>query len=301
MSVPIFCENCGHKVEFDGHSASREGTCKACGLLLGRSVPSAAAMEGPLLLRPIDGPDPSGRHGHLLDPHSPLIVRPATDDPHAETYAVSRPNAPVSPSGNTYSIGDTGPRRHSSAGPPPFWVNAPSLLARSLARRLRTVRDAIYLVSVAALVLALVGFLFKFKGLLHVGVVVAIAANVGILVVGLTYLVMLPFKEGLRYGLANLLIPLYAVYYWYTRWPRMKPAIGKTFGAFLPIVLATVAFFAYEDGSKVIDFGKKELPILEGKIEQGVNKLDLGPVKGIEGRVEGAVDSGQDKSQGKSP
>ena len=72
--------------------------------------------------------------------------------------------------------------RRSSAGPPPFWVNLPTLTARSLARVFRTLRDWGYLVGLAALVLALIGFTFKLKGALHVGVVVAIAANIEMLV-----------------------------------------------------------------------------------------------------------------------
>jgi hypothetical protein len=106
---------------------------------------------------------------------------------------------------------------------------------------------------------------------------------------------MIPFKEGLRYGLANLLIPFYAIYYWYTRWPRVKKAVRNTLGAFLPIVLATVAYFSYEDGSKVVELGEREIPIIEGKIEEGVKPLEVGPVKQIEGKVEGSMGAGQNK------
>ena len=121
---------------------------------------------------------------------------------------------------------------------------------------LRTLRDWGYLVSLAALVLALIGFIFKLKGALHTGVVVAIAANIEMLVVGTAYLVTLPFKESLHHGLANL-FPPYAFYYWYTRWPKMKTPVKKTVGAFLPIALAGLGYFLYEDGSKIEAVGER--------------------------------------------
>lgn len=293
MSIQFTCEKCGHAIGVDERFAGKHGVCKHCGHAL--VVPA----DAPLLLRPTEK-EPAGLHGHLLDPHAPLTVRSAAAEPHIRPEAISGPDEPGAARHGDYAMRATGKERHSSAGPPPFWVNAPTLLARSVARRLRTLRDWIYLISVAALVLALLGFLFKDKSLLHVGVVIAIAANIGILAVGLAYLVTLPFKEGLGYGLANLLIPFYAVYYWSTRWPRMKPAVQKTFGAFVPILLATVAFFSYEEGPKLVEAGAREAPILEEKIEEGVKKLDVGPIQQLEKRIEGVVDSEDDTTKGRA-
>ena len=133
------------------------------------------------------------------------------------------------------------------------------------------------------------------KALLHLGVVIAIASNMSMFVVGMSYLLTLPFKEGLRYGLANVLIPFYAIYYWYSRWPKMKAPVKKTIGSFLPIFLATTAFFLYEDGPKLLEAGEKGLPIIEEKIEESVNKLNLGPIKRIGEKVEGSIDTSDDK------
>ena len=301
MSIQFSCDKCGHTFGVDERFAGKHGVCKHCGhaLVVPARTTAATDAEAPLLLRPAEQ-EPVGPHGHLLDPHAPLIIRAATAEPHIRPEAISGPDEPGALKHDDYTMRSMGRERHSSAGPPPFWVNAPSLLARSTARRLRTLRDWIYLISVASLVLALIGFLFKDKSLLHVGVVIAVAANIGILVVGIAYLVTLPFKEGMTYGLANLLIPFYAVYYWYTRWPKMKPAIQKTFGAFVPILIAAVAFFSYEEGPKLVEAGERELPILEGKIEEGVKKIDVGPIQQIEKKVEGVVDSEDDTTKGQS-
>ncbi len=298
VSIEFSCEHCGHKIDVDERLAGKHGTCKHCGHAI--IVPNhsiRADADEPLLLRPIDTPEPRGPHAHLLDARAPLVITAATEEPHTRPEAISGSDDPGGSVSGDYTLRATGKERHSSAGPPPFWVNAPSLLARSIARRLRTLRDWIYLVSVIALVLALIGFLFQLKSLLHVGVVVAIAANIGILVVGLAYLVTLPFKEGMGYGLANLLIPFYAVYYWYTHWPKMKPAVQKTFGSFVPILIAAVAFFSYEEGPKLIEEVEREVPIIEEKIEEAVKKIDVGPIKQVEEKVEGVIDSKDDTAK----
>jgi hypothetical protein len=299
MSIQFSCDQCGHAIDVDDHLAGKHGVCKHCGhaLVVPARTGTAVDAAGPLRLRPLDVREPAGPHAHLLDAHAPLIIRPATAEPHVKPVAISEPHEPGAPSSGDYVLHKPGKERHSAAGPPPFWTNAPTLLAREIARRLRGLRDAIYLLSLGALVLALIGFLFQIKGLLHVGVVVAIAANVSMLMVGIAYLVTLPFKEGMGYGLANLLIPFYAVYYWWTRWPKMKPAVLKTLGAFLPIALATLAFFGYEDGPKLVEAGKREAPLLEKKLEEEVKRLEVGPVKQIEEKVEGAVATPDDATK----
>ena len=77
----------------------------------------------------------------------------------------------------------------------------------------------------------------------------------------------------------------------------MKPAVVKTVGAFLPIVLAALAFFGYEDGPKLVEAGEREVPLLEKKLEEEVNRLDVGPVKQIEEKVEGAVATPDDATK----
>lgn len=300
MSIQFSCEKCGHEIEVNESFAGKHGVCKHCGHALVVPGSTRAATEPSLHLRPIEAEEPEGRHGHLLDPHSALFIRPTTAEPHTKPDAISGPDEPVSSSRGDYRVSDPGEKRPSSAGPPPFWVLVPSLCARSLARQLRSIRDAIYLVSLAALVFALLGFTFKVKGMLHGGVVVAIAANIGMLVVGISYLLVLPFKEGLRYGLANVLIPFYAVYYWYTRWPKMKAAVRGTFRSFVPILLAGAAYLGYEDGPKLVEIGERETPIIEKKIEEGVKKLEVGPVRRIEEKIEGTVNSGEEDARRRS-
>ncbi len=171
---------------------------------------------------------------------------------------------------------------HSSLGPPPVWMILPSLTARFFARHFRELRDWLYVVSIAFLVLALIGYLFKLKILLHLGALGVIAANIGMLVAGLAYLVSLPFKESLFHGLANLLIPFYAIYYWTTRWPKMKGPVHKTLGAFLPIALIGVAYLIYEEAPAVEKAIEKEMPIIERSIEDRL--------PGFEKRIDRALD-----------
>lgn len=117
---------------------------------------------------------------------------------------------------------------------------------------------------------------------------VAIAANIEMLVVGTAYLVTLPFKESLHHGLANL-FPPYAFYYWYTRWPKMKTPVKKTVGEFLPIALAGLGYFLYEDGAKIEEVGGKVIEKIEGKVEGAVGKVE-GKAPALGKALDGVLD-----------
>jgi hypothetical protein len=284
MSIAFHCEQCGQPIEVGDHFEGKHGHCKHCGHPI--IIPAhAVAGEDSLRLKPVEAEEPPGIHDHLLEAHTPLNVRHAEAEPRPEPKAISDPDTePLRPEDEYGVKSPTVKLRHSSAGPPPFWVNIPTLTARSLARLFRTLRDWGFMVSLAALTLALIGFAFKLKGALHVGVVVAIAANIEMLVVGAAYLVTLPFKESLHHGLANL-FPPYALYYWYSRWPKMKTPVKKTIGAFLPIALAGLAYFLYEDGAKVEAAVEKEFEVIEGKVERAVEKVE-GKAPGLEKTID---------------
>lgn len=291
MSIQFHCEHCGRPIEVGDHFEGKRGHCKHCGHPI--AVPEhVAAGEGMLRLKPTEEEEPAGVHDHLLEAHAPLNVRHAEAEPRPEPKSISDPDTePLAP-GDEYATGGPTVRvRRSSAGPPPFWVNIPTLTARSLARVFRTLRDWGYMVSLAALTLALIGFSFKLKGALHVGVVIAIVANIEMLVVGVAYLVTLPFKESLHHGLANL-IPPYAIYYWYSRWPKMKVPVRKTIGAFLPIALAGLAYFLYEDAGKVEKVVEEKARALEGRVERGVGEVEK-KAPGLGTSIDRVLESGE--------
>jgi hypothetical protein len=215
---------------------------------------------------------------HLLARPTPLHVRPAGEEPKPTPEAITSPDEPPL-SGrrgrrtdddygvlNPYHFDESRGR----SGPPPFWVNLPTLTARRVASLFRTLRDWFYLVSVFFLVIVLIGYLFKVKVLLHLGAAGVIASNIGILVSGISYLVTLPFKESLHHGLANVLIPFYAIYYWATRWHRMRTPVSKTLASFTPIFLVAIAYFVYEEAPAVRAKVEQRLPAVEDAIEKRV-------------------------------
>jgi hypothetical protein len=282
MSIEFLCEQCGRSLNADDGLEGKLARCKECGHV--QVIPALA-----LRLRPMEGEEPPRVAEHLLVPPASLTVRPTESEPRRKPEAVSDPDAdPVRaiprrgggarrPHGSeTYTVLD--PHRfsetRSSLGPPPRWTLLPSLTARFAARRFRRLRDWLYVVSLAFLVLVLIGYLFQVKILLHLGALGVIAANIGMLGTGVAYLVTLPFRESLLHGLANLLIPFYAIYYWRTRWPRMKTAVFRTLGAFVPILLVAVAYLAYEEAPAVETTIEKQLPALEKAIEKEVPALD---------------------------
>lgn len=303
MSIRFRCEQCGQEIEVGDHFEGKHGHCKHCGHPIVVPEHATATAEAPLRLRPTGEDEPAGIHDHLLAPPADLSVRHAEAEPRPAPVAISDPDDPALARGDDYTVGGPTVRvRHSSAGPPPFWVNIPTLTARSLAHLFRTLRDWGYLVSLAALVMALIGFIIKSKPMLHVGAVVAIAANVEMLVVGVAYLVTLPFKESLHHGLANL-FPPYAIYYWYSRWPKMKTPVRKTIGAFLPMALAGLAYFAYEDGAKVEAVVEKKLEALEGKVERGIKSAEGDKAQAIDRTIDRVLepsDAGPGEPKGRA-
>lgn len=292
MSIHFQCEQCGHAIEVDDHLGGKHGKCKHCGHPVVVPTPKAVEVEaGPgLRLRPLEGNEPTEALSHLLAAPPPLKVRASEADPRVIAAMISEADAPPLTHGRSaenYAVTDPFhvTRTHSSTGPPPLWKLFPTMSARWVARNLRTLRDWLYVASVGSLVLVLIGYLFQWKTLLHLGALGVVASNISMLYVGLAYLISLPFKESLGQGLANLLIPFYAVYYWSTRWSRMKTAVYKTAGSFLPIALVGLAYFIYEEAPVVEAAVKKRLPTLEKRIERATSKLEakadatLGPLE----------------------
>ncbi len=217
------------------------------------------------------------------------MIRPAEAEPRTRPAAVTDPDSDPPPPATWPGGGRPGAgaahdytvldpyhvsESHASAGPPPLWMLLPTLTARFFARQFRMLRDRLYVVSIFFLVMVLIGYLFQVKILLHLGALGVIAANIGMLGAGIAYLVTLPFKESLWHGLANLLIPFYAIYYWTTRWPKVKTAVARTLGSFLPILLVAIAYIVYEEAPAVEQALEKQVPALEKVLDEQVPALD---------------------------
>lgn len=283
MSIRFACEKCGHPIEVDQHFEGKHGKCKHCGHALTVPTehhkdphPHADGGEPPLRLKAVEEEEPLRVDKALLATHAPLSVRPAEEDPRVKVEAVTAPDeTPIprthwrgskkKPGPDDYNVIDpyASKESHSSAGPPPFWVNAPTLAARFFASRFRTLRDWLYVVSVASLILVLYGYIFQSKSMMHLGAVAVVVSNISMLCVGVAYLVSLPFKESLFQGLANLFIPFYAIYYWSTRWHKMRRPVYKTLGSFVPILLVGIAYAVYEEADVI----KEQASKIEEKLE----------------------------------
>ncbi len=213
--------------------------------------PDESPAEAGFRLRPISGADvPTGGHAPHHNPAPALKIRPLADPaaaiPSPPTGADHTPIEVLDPDGVL--------KPHARTHLNPHYETR---LARFLASRLRSTRDWLYLISLALLVVALIGFLFQLKPLLHLGGVGVVLANILMLVDGIAYLMVVPFRTSLAQGLGVLLVPPYAVYYWIKHWDRMRKPLFSTVGSFLPIGIAALAYFAYE-----------EAPVIWDKVEQ---------------------------------
>ena len=271
MSIQFACEKCGHSIDVDDRLAGKVGHCKHCGQSI--TVPGAAAPQHEvpigLKLRPVEGIEaPTAQADHhaaapalQVRPLAASAVASATIPPPA---ADSRPIEVLDP--------DHWAARQAHA--PHLNPHYETRLARWVARLLRETRDRLYLLSIALLVLTLIGFLFKIKAIVHLGAVGVVFVNIVMLVDGVLYLIVLPFRQSLAEGLGVVLIPPYAIYYWIKHWDRLRKPLLSTIGAFTPIFLAGLAYGMYE-----------EAPVIWEKVEEAdraVEKavgIDRGPAR----------------------
>lgn len=265
-------------MDVDEHLAGQPGHCQQCGASIWVPASEAHASAAPLRLRPLDSDDPVTAAALLHATHAEPQLREADADPDVTVEAVSPPpkageQEPVNPA---YPVLPSEyDRELEPRSPIPRGV-AFLRIARFISGELLSVRNWLYVVSMLFLVVALCGFLFKWPLFLRLGAVGVILTNLGMLVVGLIYLVSLPFKEGPLYGLANL-FPPYAVYYWVTRWPRMRGPVMKTLSSFTPILLVALAYVFYKETPVVEQAVEERLPAVEKKLDETLPSLGLEP------------------------
>ncbi len=274
MAIHFHCEQCGHALQAADNLAGRHGKCKHCGHAV--VVPAVSqTSEQPLRFEPLESSDQLRAPIHLLSGHEPLAFHvEATAKTEPSTIASRVAEGLLDTSGPEIELAQRVPVAvRDSDGPPSFLAMVPRRIGNFLAGRLRRLRNWLYLVSTLALAAILLGFIFKYKPAMHFGTLVIIVANLGLLVVGAAYLVMLPFKDGLMQGTACLLLPPYAVYYWVTHWQKMRRPVKNTLGAFLPILLAGIAYFFYQEGPAMEGAAKSKLPSAQ-TIEGELNRLD---------------------------
>jgi hypothetical protein len=273
MSIRFACEKCGHPFEVDDRYAGHLGRCKHCGHVApipggsGERPGSASAPVVGLRLRPMEGESAVDGADARPTATAGLQIRPVAP----EDLPASRGLDPVDPVADPapgrlrrwfwprrsareqgpYIVLDPDNRDRVQARPFHLSPRYDTRLARFVLRILRLVRDWLYVISIAFLALAAVGFAFQSRPMLHVGATGVIAANIGMLVVSLFYLVTLPFKDSLPRGLGTLLIPPYAVYYWVNHWPQMRKPVLNTLRSFTPIALVGLAYFFYVEAPAI--------------------------------------------------
>jgi hypothetical protein len=280
MPIRFACEQCGHPFEVEDRLAGRLGRCKRCGHVTEipehpEPAPAPASPPSGLRLRPLD--DEALDDTREVHPAPALRVRPVATEVHPlpselnadDIDSDAKPAPPprvLDPEGR-----DRRQARSTRLNP-----HYPERLARFVARVLRLMRDWLYLISIGFLAVAAVGYAFKIRPVLHLGATGVVAANVGMLVVGVFYLVTLPFKESVPAGLATLLFPPYAVYYWVSHWPEMRKPVINTLRSFTPIFLVGLAYLFYT-----------EAPAIERQVER-VEKFVEEEEKALEHRDEPA-------------
>ena len=269
MSLQFACEKCQHPFDVDEKFAGKKGRCKHCGHIMpipGESDLAAVGHDdGGLKLRPVAGLDVPGEHEPRHPSAPALQVKPLVA---ADAPLMSMHQADAEKPRDRRPIEVLDPHRFARKQAQRTHLNPhyETRFARFLARVLQHTRDRLYLVTLGLLVLALLGYLFKAKALLHLAAVGIVVANIAMLVDGVLYLVVLPFQHSLAEGLGTLLVPPYAAYYWWKHWARMKRPVVNTVRSFTPLVLVALAYVLYEEAPVIMDKVEKADRVVEKAI-----------------------------------
>lgn len=261
MSIRFACESCGHPFEVGDQVAGKRGHCKHCGAMM--TIPAAPGetstpphAEPGLRLRPVEDHEPAAP--------SPVAVGPALRvrlvEEHDPAPAASHP-APNPSDEQPIKVLDPYHFAERQAHRVKLNPHYELRIAREAARFFRKTRDRLYLLSLAFLVLTLVAFLFQQTKLLHLATVGVVASNALMLVDGLLYLVVIPFRESFAEGIGATIFP---PYHWIRHWDRMKHPFLSTVRSFVPVVLAGVIWFGYEERGQI----KREFEQVEGAVER---------------------------------
>ena len=283
MSIHFACDRCGHPIDVDARLTGKAGHCKHCGHTL--TVPAAepAAPESPpiaLKLRPVEGAAPPASRAPTA-PGPALHVRPLAATP--PTVA-----APKAVDATPIEILDPDGRVARPSRRVPLNPHYETRAARWLAARLRVTRDRLYLASLALLVATLIGFLFKLKAVMHLGTVGVVLANLLMLVDGICYLLVLPFRESLAQGLATL-FPPYALAYWVKHWGQLRKPVLNTLASFTPILLAGIAYACYEEAPVIL----REVERADRAVEKALG-VQPGPASAPEPRQPSVADQAKE-------
>ena len=230
MSIHFACPHCDRPIDVEDRLAGLAGHCQHCGQTM--TVPAGApvATEPGLKLRPVEGLDQPGvPTPGTAHPAAPLHVRPLAAAEPAPVAAPSVDERPIQVL-DPYHFADKQKRRV------PLNPHYETRIARAAARFLRINRDRLYLISLALLVTTLIGVLFHLKPLLHLGMVGVVLANASLMLVdGILYLLVVPFRESLAEGIGATLFP---PYHWIRHWDRMRGPFLGTVRSFVPVLLA---------------------------------------------------------------
>lgn len=242
MKITFICEHCGHRFAVDESLAGKHGHCKNCGQEM--DVPSAGTSRE--VVEPARHPSNLG--------HSS-----ATDSIRKEALRLAPVEKPSEgPSNLEYDLDDGKPYKLDEDFVPPQSAvpssSIPVLMearagwrhkVRAFQSTLSKFEDAIYLILMAFWFIGAVAFLFELKPLAWTMLGLLVICSVLLLFLGGFEVFIKPFQEGLRHGLAFVLIPPYAIYYVATRWNLMKRPFKKAIGAFGPLfVLLLLVLFS---------------------------------------------------------
>jgi hypothetical protein len=193
MRIPITCEGCGSRFEVEASYAGRRGRCKQCGQPL--TVPPAPRAE-PL--------DPDKADVYHLDERqasepSAYVAGPTTADPGPSPAQVRT-------------------RRSSKKS------RSPEAAGAAVRNALVTWQTALISLAVAGLILLVLATLFP---TVRTGVgMLAAAVGVILFLYGFASGAYIAFTEDFLYGFFFVAVPVYAAYYFVSRWDEMRSRLA---------------------------------------------------------------------------
>ena len=259
MTIDFSCPRCGTHFKVDARLAGKRGQCKKCAhqIKIPAEPPATSVVaSGMFQLSGVvraESPAPSTARRPQEARQAPRSPKPksvklklVSEDVRQPAGAgKKKPAAESDPASYTVVPLNTdlvaAKRRHEKTKPPSQLQSFYWQQLRKVFGLLRMANDFAYLISIAFFLLLLVAIVLRQRNLAVMGATGVILVNIGRLAINGFYVLIVPFKIGLKQGIL-FLIPPFTFYYLVKYWARMKLAASRLAGPAIAILAVVLVF-----------------------------------------------------------
>lgn len=259
MTIDFSCPRCGTQFKVNSQLAGKRGRCKKCAhqMKIPAEPPAASVVASGMFqlsrVERAESPSPATAPRPEEVKLAPRPSKPksvklklVSDDVRQQASTAKKEPAAVSDPAS-YKLTPLTTNlaaakvRHEQTKPPSQLQSYYWKQLRKIFGVLRNANDFAYLISIAFFLLLLVAIVLRQRNLAVMGATGVILVNIGRLAINGFYVLIVPFKIGIKQGIL-FLIPPFTFYYLVKYWARMKQAALRLAGPAIAILAVVLVF-----------------------------------------------------------